>query len=89
MNTPDPFDLKIIKKKLEYIKNILNHELLECRCERFILLQKLEQAESYLIRNEQNKTHPLRKLKVAFAEVTYEDLNDWEKTLYINLTDNN
>ena len=85
----DPFDLKIIKKKLEYIKDILNHELLECRCERFILLQKLEQAASYLIRNEQNKTHPLRKLKVAFAEVTYEDLNDWEKTLYINLTDNN
>jgi hypothetical protein len=42
------FGLKIIKKKLEYIKNILNHELLECRCERFILLQKLEQAERNL-----------------------------------------
>ena len=84
----DPFDLKIIKKKLEYIKDILNHELLECRCERFILLQKLEQAASYLIRNEQNKTHPLRKLKDAFAELTYENLNDWEKSLYINLMNN-
>jgi len=70
VNTPDPFDLKIIKKKLEYIKNILNHELHECRCERFILLQKLEQAESYLIKNERNKTHSLRKLKAAFAKLT-------------------
>ena len=35
------------------------------------------------IKNEQNKTHPLRKLKVAFAELTYEDLNDCEKTLYM------
>jgi hypothetical protein len=84
----NPFDLKIMKKKLEYIKDILNHELLECRCERFILLQKLEQAASYLITNEPNKTHPLRKLKDAFAELTYEDLNDWEKSIYINLMNN-
>jgi hypothetical protein len=63
-----PIRYKNNKKKLEYIKSILNHELLECRCERLILLQKLEQAESYLIIIIQNKTHLLRKLKVAFAE---------------------
>ncbi len=29
-----------------------------------------------------------KKLKVPFAELTYEDLNDCEKTLYINLMNN-